>query len=82
MLSAARIRDLIMLTTLVIWITYAAAAVIQLFTSGANVLNSLPPFWFWGIPLGPYAALYGAGQLIRPAPAPETPAAPQPPEAP
>ncbi|MBF9135336.1 hypothetical protein I0C86_41535 [Plantactinospora sp. S1510] len=53
-----QVRDLIMMLTLLIWIVYAGAAVTQLFTSGAKVLDSLPPFWFWGIPLAPYSALY------------------------
>jgi hypothetical protein len=44
--------------TLLVWLVYATAAVIQLFTSGAKVLDSLPPFWWWGIPLAPYSALY------------------------
>lgn len=79
---AEQVRDLIMLLTLVIWITYAGAAVVQLFTSGAKVLESLPPFWFWGIPLAPYSALYTpwtrAGNVLPGMP-PETP---QPPTAP
>lgn len=54
----ARARDAIMSITLLVWLVYAAAAVIQLFTSGAKVLESLPPFWWWGIPLAPYSALY------------------------
>lgn len=56
--ARARARDAIMMLTLLIWLIYATAAVIQLFTSGAKVLDSLPPFWWWGIPLAPYSALY------------------------
>ena len=54
----ARARDAIMGLTLLVWLVYATAAVVQLFTSGAQVLDSLPPFWWWGIPLAPYSALY------------------------
>lgn len=78
-----QVRDLIMLMILVIWVLYAGAAVTQLFLSGAKVLESLPPFWFWGIPLAPYSALYtpwlrpGAGTSppVEPTP-PPTPAQP------
>ncbi len=52
------VRDLIMGGILLVWMMYAIAAVIQLFSSGAKVLDSLPPFWFWGIPIAPYTALY------------------------
>lgn len=84
--GAERIRDLIMLVILGIWTIYAGAAVVQLFTSGSKVLESLPPFWFWGIPLGPYGALYapwqrmpaGPGQPPDPAPAPTPPQPPEP----
>lgn len=72
---------------LLVWIVYAGAAVVQLFTSGAKVLDSLPPFWFWGIPLAPYSALYTpwarpANVLpgVNPTPPPEPPPAPAPPE--
>ncbi|MET0698596.1 MAG: hypothetical protein ABWY93_02930 [Mycobacterium sp.] len=76
-----QIRDLIMLLILAIWITYAVAAVVQLFRDGSKVLETLPPFWFWGIPLAPFSALYAPwGAAIKtisaqPTP-PETPAAP------
>ena len=77
--AADRIRDLIMIVTLAIWSVYAGAAVVQLFTSGAKVLESLPPFWFWGIPLGPYGAMYapwrpGAPAVVPPEPPAQPPA--------
>lgn len=73
-----QVRDLIMLLILMIWVIYAGAAVTQLFLSGAKVLDSLPPFWFWGIPLAPYSALYtpwtrsgmGTSQPVEPSPPP------------
>ncbi|RKR92759.1 hypothetical protein BDK92_7239 [Micromonospora pisi] len=81
---AEQVRDLIMLVILGIWTIYAGAAVIQLFSSGAKVLESLPPFWFWGIPLAPYSALYTpwqrTGPVGTPPIEPATPAIPQPPE--
>jgi hypothetical protein len=79
---AEQVRDLIMLCVLVLWIVYGAGAVIQLFIDGAKVLESLPPFWFWGLPLGPYTALYvpwrppGGGGQAEPPSAPAAPAAP------
>jgi len=80
---ADQVRDLIMLCVMGFWIVYGAAAVIQLFTSGAKVLESLPPFYFWGIPLAPYTALYapwktlpGAGDTTPPDP-PSAPASPE-----
>lgn len=77
---AEQIRDLIMMVILTIWITYAIAAVIQLFRDGSQVLESLPPFWFWGIPLAPFSALYAPwGSAVR-AIVPGTP--PPPPEPP
>ena len=83
---AEQIRDLIMLLTLTIWIVYAGAAVAQLFTSGAKVLDSLPPFWFWSIPLAPYSALYTPRTRTGPVPPdvtpPPTPEPPNPPTAP
>ncbi len=71
-----------MLVILAFWIVYGAAALVQLFTKNADVLASLPPYWFWGIPLAPYGVLYGTlprvltGGQTEPAP----PAAPTPPE--
>jgi hypothetical protein len=80
---ADQIRDLIMLMILSVWIIYAAGAVIQLFTSGAKILDSLPPFWFWGIPLAPYSALYTPwGGMVRGLSQPAPPAPPEPPPAP
>jgi len=79
-----------MAVVLVVWLMYAAAAIVQLFTTGAKVLESLPPFWFWGIPVAPYSAMYApwrqmlpGGQQQPPTPPspPSTPATPQPPEA-
>lgn len=75
----AMIRDLIMGAVLIVWMLYAIAAVIQLFTTGAKVLESLPPFWFWGIPIGPYTALYQP--WVKPGSPPNPPIAPEPPEA-
>jgi hypothetical protein len=80
-----RIRDLIMLAVLAVWTIYAGAAVVQLFTTGAKVLESLPPFWFWGIPLGPYGAMYAPWRPGAPAltgVSPEPPAEPQAPGVP
>ncbi|WBB94169.1 hypothetical protein [Verrucosispora sp. WMMC514] len=77
---AERVRDITMALVLVVWTVYAAAAVIQLFRSGAQVLESLPPFWFWGIPLAPYSALYTP--WTRPGGPPPPPAAPTPPPSP
>ncbi|MEU1761663.1 MULTISPECIES: hypothetical protein [Micromonospora] len=83
---AEQVRDITMAMILLVWIVYAGAAVVQLFTSGAKVLESLPPFWFWGVPLAPYSALYtpwqkpGTGTpAVEPTP-PAAPTAPQPPE--
>ncbi len=82
---AEQVRDLIMGTILLVWIVYAGAAVVQRFTSGAKVLDSLPPFWWWGIPLAPYSALYTpwarSGNVQQDAP-PAAPDAPQPPATP
>ncbi|MFI5833223.1 hypothetical protein ACIA5A_06050 [Micromonospora sp. NPDC051300] len=82
---AEQVRDITMSLILLVWIVYAGAAVVQLFTSGAKVLESLPPFYFWGVPLAPYSALYtpwrGTGNPngIEPT-APAAPAGPTPPE--
>jgi hypothetical protein len=75
-----------MLLIMVVWLTYALAAVIQLFTSGSKVLESLPPFYFWGIPIAPYTALYtpwksGIAGLVAGQQPPEAPPAPPTPEA-
>ncbi len=79
---AEQIRDLIMLVVLTVWIVYAGAAVIQLFTSGAKVLDSLPPFWWWGVPLAPYSALYTPWTRIGGPPGPPEPPPPPTPPAP
>lgn len=80
--SGPVIRDLIMGGMLLVWMMYAVASVIQLFMSGAQVLDSLPPFWFWGIPLTPYAALYQPWIKQQPGGRPPVPpVAPDPPEA-
>lgn len=76
-----------MLVITSLWIVYGIAAVIQLFTSGAKVLESLPPFWFWGIPLAPYTALYTPWAKVAAVPTgmqtpPEVPTTPPTPETP
>jgi hypothetical protein len=76
---AEQVRDLIMLCVLAFWIAYGAAAVLQLFTTGAKVLESLPPFYFWGIPLAPYTALYAPWKAL---PGPMSGSPPEPPAAP
>lgn len=68
--------------TLIVWMFYAGAAVIQLFTSGAKVLDSLPPFWWWGIPIAPYSALYTPWNRPGQTPAAAAPEAPPPPSPP
>jgi len=55
---ADKIRDVIMLAVLLIWATFGVLSVYQIFRDGSKVLDSLPPFWFWGIPLAPFSALY------------------------
>ncbi len=75
------IRDIVMLVILTVWLLYAMASVYQLLSSGAKVLDSLPPFWFWGIPIAPYTALYLPGSF-RPQQQPVAPEPPQPPGAP
>lgn len=76
----AQVRDAIMAITLLFWIVYGGAAVVQLLTSGAKVLESLPPFYFWGIPLAPYTALYAPWRAVGSVSAVvDTPAAPEPP---
>jgi hypothetical protein len=74
------VRDLIMGGILLVWMMYAVASVIQLFGAGAKVLDSLPPFWFWGVPIAPYTALYQP--WVKPgARVPGAPEEPEPPEA-
>ena len=73
------IRDFTMGAILLVWLMYALASVTQLYTSGAKVLDSLPPFWFWGIPIAPYTALYQP--WTRPGNQSALPIAPEPPEA-
>jgi hypothetical protein len=70
---------------LLVWLVYAGAAVVQLFASGAKVLDSLPPYWWWGIPIFPYSALYTPWtRTANPPPevAPPAPESPQPPPTP
>ncbi len=78
-----QIRDLIMLVILVFWIIFGALSVFQIFRDGSKVLESLPPFWFWGIPLGPFTAMYSpwgkAAGLFSGSTPPEPPATPEPP---
>lgn len=82
--ARARARDAIMIIVLLVWLTYAVAAVIQLFTSGAKVLDSLPPFWWWGVPLAPFSALYTPWKAssTQPEVPPAAPETPQPPATP
>lgn len=76
---ADQIRDLIMIAMLAIWIIFGIAFVVQIYTSGAKVIDSLPPIWFWGLPAAPFTALYnpwvrpGPGTVTPPDPPPETP---------
>lgn len=53
-----QVRDLIMLMIVAFWVAFGALSVFQIFRDGSKVLESLPPFWFWGIPLAPFTALY------------------------
>jgi len=76
------IRDLIMTGILIVWMLYAVASVIQLFRDGAKVLDSLPPFWFWGIPIAPYTALYQPWVKTSPPGPPDPPVVPDPSGAP
>lgn len=75
-----------MIVIMAFYIAYGLAAVIQLFTSGAKVIDSLPPFWWWGIPLAPYSALYTPWARLpavqQGAEPPAAPSAPSTPEAP
>lgn len=79
---AGIIRDLIMLVILLFWASYGVLSVYQIFRDGSKVLDTLPPFWFWGIPLAPFSALYAPwGTAIRaialtPPPAPDPGAEP------
>ncbi len=81
---AHQIRDLIMLVILAFWIIFGALSVFQVFRDGSKVLESLPPFWFWGIPLAPFSALYAPwGKAVSAFTAgggqpPEPPAPPEP----
>jgi hypothetical protein len=74
-----------MLVILLFWASYAVLSVYQIFRDGSRVLDTLPPFWFWGIPLAPFSALYAPwGATMRaiafaPPPPPDTPE-PHPPE--
>lgn len=61
-----QVRDFIMLAILAFWIIFGALSVFQIFRDGSKVLDSLPPFWFWGIPLAPFSALYAPwGSAVR-----------------
>lgn len=82
---AENIRDVIMLVILVFWAGYGALSVFQIFRDGSKVLDTLPPFWFWGIPLAPFSALYAPwGSAIKTLQGqpPEPPAEPEPPGGP
>lgn len=77
------IRDIIMMIILIFWVGYGALSVFQIFRDGSKVLDTLPPFWFWGIPLAPFTALYAPwGKAINSftvsQPPPEPPVAPEP----
>lgn len=76
--QAEKIRDLIMLVIVLLWISFGALSVFQIFRDGSKVLDSLPPFWFWGIPLAPFTALYAPwGNAVKAiVPQPPTPPAP------
>lgn len=74
------IRDMIMLTILVFWAGYGALSVFQIFRDGSKVLDTLPPFWFWGIPLAPFSALYAPwGSALKTLTATSPPEPPPPP---
>lgn len=81
---AEQIRDVIMLGVLLIWLTFGVLSVYQIFRDGSKVLDSLPPFWFWGIPLAPFSALYAPwGSAVRAlASGGQTPPEPPPPPEP
>jgi hypothetical protein len=78
---AEQVRDLITALTIGLWLTFGIVAVVQLFTSGAKALDSLPPFWFWGIPIAPYTAMYAPWRQLLPGGSQQVPPTPQPPEA-
>ena len=75
------IRDAIMAATVGLWLTFGIIAVVQIFTSGAKALDSLPPIWWWGVPLAPWTAMYAPWNRIGGPPAnpPEPPPPTQPP---
>lgn len=77
-----QVRDLIMLIILALWSVFAILCVYQIFRDGSKVLDTLPPFWFWGIPLAPFSALYApwgsAMRAIQGTTPPEPPAPPEP----
>lgn len=53
-----QIRDATMLLVLTLWIIFGLSFVVQIYTSGAKVIDSLPPVYFWGAPIFPFTALY------------------------
>lgn len=71
-----------MLIILAPWLAFAVAAVVQLFASGAKVLDALPPFYFWGIPIAPYTAMYAPWRQVLPGNSPPEPPPPPGPPAP
>jgi hypothetical protein len=76
---ADQVRDAIMMAILTIWIIFGLAFVWQLFRDGTKVLDGLPPFWFWGVPLAPFSALYTPWMRSGNAPAGAAPTPPEPP---
>lgn len=79
---AEQVRDGLMIVITTLWIAFGAAFVVQLFHDGAKVLDSLPPFWFWGVPLAPYSALYTPWTRSSNVPSNAGPKPPEPPAPP
>ena len=73
-----QVRDIVMGLTLILWVTFGVAAAVQLFTSGAKALDSLPPFWFWTLPVAPWTAMYAPWRQILPGGTTQQPEPPPP----
>ena len=58
-----QVRDLIMIVILAVWMAFAVAAFAQLLTRGINAIDNLLPFWFWGLPVAPFTAMYAPWRL-------------------